>query len=369
MLSLPGYALSIDASSSPPTTQPDFFTYMISVSGPIIPSISRLFLVESSNDYLFSTYYRALPAISAQLPEKKCTLMHSLVHIKCDGTFLETLSTPLPTHSTLSSTMDTSARIFKYKPVAKKVKSVPTMLPEEFHTMCKIVGDPLVDMPTLPTHLLDFMPTGHYDETAQDIINANHPGDFLLPEECKLMHHFMMVFEHGFIWDEFQKGNFRQDFFPLIKIPIILHIPWALRNIPMPPGIYNDVVKIIRDKIALGMYEPSSSSYRSCWFTVLKKNGKLGIVYDLQPLNAVTIRDSAMPPFTKQLAESFGGHSCFGLLDLFIGYDERPIDIDSHDLTIFPTPFGAYRLTSVPMGWANAVPAFHAVIQPSSGCA
>ena len=76
----------------------------------------------------------------------------------------------------------------------------------------------------------------------------------------------------------------------------------------------------------------------------------------------MTICDSAVPPFTEQLTESFGGHSCFGLLDLFVRYDERPIDIDSHDLTTFPTPFGTYRLTSVPMGWANTVPAFHADI-------
>jgi len=54
-LLLPGYALSIDAAPSPLTTQPDFSTYMISVSGPIVPSISRLFLIESSNDYPFST--------------------------------------------------------------------------------------------------------------------------------------------------------------------------------------------------------------------------------------------------------------------------------------------------------------------------
>ena len=63
-------------------------------------------------------------------------------------------------HSTPSSDTDASMCIFKYKPIVKKVKSVPTMLPEEFHTTHKIVGDPLVNMPTLPTHPLDFVPTG-----------------------------------------------------------------------------------------------------------------------------------------------------------------------------------------------------------------
>jgi len=193
----------------------------------------------------------------------------------------------------------------------------------------------------------------------------NHLGDFLLSKEHKLMHYFMMLFEHGFAWDESQKGSFCQNFFPLIKIPVIPHIPWALCNIPIPPSTYNNIIKIIQDKIASGTYEPSSLSYCSHWFTVLKKNRKLHIVHivhDLQPLNTVTIHDSAMPPFTEQLAELFGSHSCFRLLDLFIRYDECPINIDSCDLTTFPTPFGVYHLTLVPMGWANTVPAFHADI-------
>jgi len=71
MSSIPSYALSIDATPSPPRSPPDFTTYMISISGSIVPSPSRLFLVESSNNYPFSTYFCALPALSAQLPEKE----------------------------------------------------------------------------------------------------------------------------------------------------------------------------------------------------------------------------------------------------------------------------------------------------------
>ena len=31
----------------------------------------------------------------------------------------------------------------------------------------------------------------------------------------------------------------------------------------------------------------------------------------------------------------------------------------SHDYTTFQTPYGALRLTKLPMGWTNAVPIFH----------
>jgi hypothetical protein len=50
-------------------------------------------------------------------------------------------------------------------------------------------------------------------------------------------------------------------------------------------GIRDKVIKLLKEKMAAGVYEPSQSSYRSKWFCVAKKNGKLRIVHDLQPLN------------------------------------------------------------------------------------
>ena len=193
--SLPGFALSIDATPSPPTLLPGFTTYMLSFSSPIVPTPSRLFIAEDSNDYSISTYYHAQPMVSAQIAENERFLTHTLVHIKSNGTFLDTLSTPLSLHSTSSTGADSDAHVFKYKPVTKKVKSVPATLSEEFRTTRRIIGDPLVDMPSLSTNPPDFALTSCYNEAAHDIIDANHPGSFLLPEERKLMHHFMMIFE------------------------------------------------------------------------------------------------------------------------------------------------------------------------------
>ena len=216
-------------------------------------------------------------------------------------------------------------------------------------------------MPVLTPHPPDYTPTGRYDEAGFNIIEKNHPHGFLTSEERKLMHYFMMIHQDGFAWNETQKGSFRKDFFPPVRMPIIAHVPWALRNMPIPPGIYNDVISVVRDKVASGAYETSNSSYRSRWFTVVKKGGgKLRIVHDLQPLNAVTIRDSGVPPYTEQLAENCGGRACYGILDLFVGYNERTLALKSRDLTTFQTPLGTFRLTCVPMGWSNSVPIFHA---------
>ncbi|TFK60569.1 hypothetical protein BDN72DRAFT_745665, partial [Pluteus cervinus] len=70
-----------------------------------------------------------------------------------------------------------------------------------------------------------------------------------------------------------------------------------------------------------GVYEPSNASYRSRWFCVAKKNGKLRIVHSLEPLNAVTIAHSGLPPATEELAAHFAGRSCGAMMDLYVGYD------------------------------------------------
>ena len=46
-------------------------------------------------------------------------------------------------------------------------------------------------------------------------------------------------------------------------------------------------------------------------------------------------------------------------MDLFVGYDEQALAESSRDYTTFQTPFGALRLTTLPMGWTNSVPIFH----------
>ncbi len=244
----------------------------------------------------------------------------------------------------------------KYKKVANRTKPVPTTLPEEFRIIRDITGDPLAKLPILSTNPPDFTPTGRYTQEGYDIIENNHPGDFLWPEERKLMHHFMMTQNEGFAWDESQKGKFREDFFPPVVIPVIEHIPWVHKNIPIPPGLYHEVIDIVKDKIVTGIYEPSSSSYRSKWFTVFKKDGhSLRIVHDLQPLNAITIRNSGVPPFIEQLAETFGGRACYGVFDLFVAFDQRLLATQSRDFTTFQTPLGTFCLTMLPMGWTNSM--------------
>ena len=250
--------------------------------------------------------------------------------------------------------------VYKYKPVAQKVKPVIQELPSQFRIIRDIKGDPLAEMPALSPNPPEFEPVGRYTQERKEKIDKVHKEGFLLPEERKLLHHFMMQQNYGFAWEESEKGSFREDFFPPIDIPTVPHKPWVLKNIPIPPGLHREICRIIKSKLEAGAYEPSNSSYRSRWFCVIKKDGRnLRIVHSLEPLNEVTIAHSGIPPATETLAAQFAQRSCGGMFDLYVGYDERTLAESSRDLTTFQTPFGALRLVTLPMGWTNSVPIFH----------
>ena len=248
----------------------------------------------------------------------------------------------------------------KYKPVALKVRPVYTEVPEKYRIKREIKGDPLKDLPTLPTNPGDFVPTGRYTEERKGGIDKIHEEPFLWSEERKLMHSFMSAQNEAFAWDDNERGTWRHDFFPPVEIPTVEHKVWVERSIPIPRGQLEEFCKVIKKKIDAGVYEPSNSSYRSKFFGVLKKDGKsIRLVHALEPLNAVTIAHSGLPPATDELASHFAGRACGAVFDLYSGYDHRDIAESSRDFTSFQTPFGALRLVKLPQGWTNSVPIFH----------
>ena len=82
-----------------------------------------------------------------------------------------------------------------------------------------------------------------------------HPQWFLWPAKQDLMHHFVSLQNEGFTWDDSERGYFREDFFPPFEIPVVTHTPWVERNIPIPPGIYDEVCQIIHVKMEAGVYK------------------------------------------------------------------------------------------------------------------
>ena len=69
-----------------------------------------------------------------------------------------------------------------------------------------------------------FGPTGGCTLEQKEKIDSHHKGDFLWKEERKLMHHFMMLQNEGFAWEDQEQGKLWENFFPPIDIPVVLLI-------------------------------------------------------------------------------------------------------------------------------------------------
>jgi hypothetical protein len=258
-----------------------------------------------------------------------------------------------PLVETRISEPNLSASVYAYKKVANKTRPVATTLPENFRIVRREHPDPLANLVPLPTHPPEFVPTGRITLERRNQMAIGK--DFLLPEEIKLAEWIVCAHDTAFAWTDDERGAFDPEYFAPIEIPHIAHIPWVLRQGPIPRGILDEVTKIIENKWRSGVYEPSSSSYNSRWFCVFKKDGKsLRLVHSLEPLNAVTIKNAAMPPYTDVVAEDFAGRSVYTTLDLYVSFDQRQLHPHSRDMTTFNTPLGAFRLTVLPMGWTNS---------------
>ncbi|KAL5486251.1 hypothetical protein ACEPAI_7297 [Sanghuangporus weigelae] len=232
--------------------------------------------------------------------------------------------------------------------------------PTNYRIIRKAHPEPLTDLPKLPIHPPHFTPGRRFTQERFETLEID-PTGFLSADEEGLAYWTLRQHEDALAWDETEKGSLDYQYFAPVLIPTVDHTPWVMKNIPIPPGIFNEVVRIIKDKIKSGVYEPSNSSYRSRWFCVVKKDGKsLRLVHDLQPLNKISIRDPSVPYPTEHIAETFGGHACYTMLDLFVAFDQRKLDVRSRDLTTFQTPLGAFRLTSIPMGYTNSQQIMHA---------
>src|SRR6267154_1648022 len=304
-------------------------------------NIDDLSKLSRSNAVNISQFLSSFPSYTEQ---RYLTAPHSLIFLDSD----------------ISPTFGPEFHTFAYKPVAKKVWTVAAAMPDEFRMIHHLLKDPLANLPVLPTNPPDFIPGIQYMQERSEKLDLD-PAKWLWPEELKLVRWLVLVHETAFAWDTSERGCMDERYFPPVKIPTIAHTPWVQCNIPVPPAIYKDVVRIIKEKIDSGVYEPSTAAYRSRWFCMVKKDGKsLRLVHDLQPLNAVTIRDASVPPFVDHLAESFAGYAIYGMMDLYSGYNQRVLHEELRDLTTFQMPLGPHRLTTLPQGHANAVQTYQA---------
>ncbi|KAK4694345.1 hypothetical protein P7C70_g8748, partial [Phenoliferia sp. Uapishka_3] len=183
----------------------------------------------------------------------------------------------------------------------------------------------------------------------------------LWPEEKKLFLHVLRLREKAVAMHPKDRGVLKSTYANPWKVATIPHVPWKQKPIPLPLALRDDIVKLLKERLASGLYEPSTSAYSGRWFVVKKKSGKLRIVHDLQALNAVTIRNSGGPPLSEELIDECQGKLIYSVIDVFGGYDEITIDEGFRDKTTFPTILGPMRNTCLPQGATNSVQDFQSI--------
>ena len=182
-----------------------------------------------------------------------------------------------------------AAKIYTaYKKVDRKVKPVSGTFPQEAMVRRTFPHNPLEGLTKISRNPPEFVPTSRLTEERVRQMNINS-GNFLWSEEEKLFMQVLVANEMSLAFKETDRGTLREDYFSPYIMPTIPHTAWEERNIPIPPGIKDKVIDLLKHKMDAGVYEHCQSAYRSKWFCVLKKSGKLRIVHDLQALNAVSI--------------------------------------------------------------------------------
>jgi hypothetical protein len=66
-------------------------------------------------------------------------------------------------------------------------------------------------------------------------------------------------------------------------------------------------VNLLKEKMQVGIFEPSMAPYSNCWFTVSKKLGALRFIQDMQPANRIIIKNKGSGPIVDEVAEAFVG--------------------------------------------------------------
>ena len=115
------------------------------------------------------------------------------------------------------------------------------------------------------------------------------------------------------------------------------------------------LMELLKQKVNMGILEPSSAPNLNRWFTVPRNNGTPRFIQDLQAVNKVTIRNARIGRTIDEFAEAFAGRSVYSVGDLYSGYNQFLLAVESGDITTMRTPLGLVRMCTLPQAETNSV--------------
>ncbi|KAJ7130388.1 hypothetical protein C8R44DRAFT_829748 [Mycena epipterygia] len=155
-----------------------------------------------------------------------------------------------------------------YKRVDKKIRPVSTTFSPEYEVKRQIPLDPLKTLPILDPHPPPFISTPRLTTERLAQLEINKEG-FLSEEEERLFIRVMELNQDALAFEDAERGTFKDEYFSPYKIATrsarvhctVPHVPWEYKNIPIPPGILQKVIDVLKLKIEAGVYEIKMANY------------------------------------------------------------------------------------------------------------
>eukprot|EP00253_Pinus_taeda_P036703 PITA_36703 len=121
-----------------------------------------------------------------------------------------------------------------------------------------------------------------------------------------------------------------------------------------PKAYKDEIVRGIKELLALGHIRPCSSPFTSSVVLVKKKDGTLRMCIDYRALNKKTMKNRHPIPRIDELMDELRGAKYFSKIDLCSGYNQIRVRDQDIPKTAFRCHYGYFECLVMPFGLTNA---------------
>ena len=144
--------------------------------------------------------------------------------------------------------------------------------------------------------------------------------------------------------------------------------PFKEKPHPIPPTMFEEVRKHLKEMETLGVIRKSQSPYASNMVILRKKSGALRFCLDMRILNSRTIPDSYSLPRIDSTLDVLSGPKWFSVLDLKSGYWQVTLAEEDKCKTAFTVgPLGFWECEQMPFGLTNVPATFQRLMENCMG--